>query len=162
MQSSMSSASTPSAASSPAPQPVKPLPEIVRPPKGKPGKARVWIALILLAAAGMAVYLQTRPQKSATGKGAATITRTAGITIGDVQRTIRVTGTIQAERFAAVMAPQLRGSRSDRYRTYSGSSSSGGGSGSSNSASAAPATPATVSTSASGASSDSSSFTGGS
>jgi hypothetical protein len=51
--------------------------------------------------------------------------RTGGIIVGDVRRTLRVAGTIQAERFASIMAPQLRGSRSDRYRTYSGSGSSG-------------------------------------
>ena len=40
------------------------------------------------------------------------VVRTATITTGDLERTIRVSGVVQAERFAALMAPRLRGSRS--------------------------------------------------
>jgi biotin carboxyl carrier protein len=39
------------------------------------------------------------------------VVRTATITTGDLERTIRVSGVVQAERFAALMAPRLRGSR---------------------------------------------------
>src|SRR5690242_4475908 len=105
----MSSASTPSAATSTAPQPPKPLPEIVRPPSRRPHRGRLWLVLFLLAGAGIALYLKLTPQKAASGKGAATVTRTGPIVVGDVIRTIRVSETVQAERFAAVMAPQLRG-----------------------------------------------------
>ncbi len=37
--------------------------------------------------------------------------RTATIASGDLERTIRVSGVVQAERFASLMAPRLRGSR---------------------------------------------------
>jgi HlyD family secretion protein len=154
----MSSASTPSAASSPAPQPLKPLPAIVRPPSREPRRGRWWLAFFLVAAAGIGLYLKLAPQKAISGKGGATVTRTGGVIVGDVIRSIRISGTIQAERFAAIMAPQLRGSRSDRYRSYSGGGSSGGGGGG---GSATPTAP--TSTSSSGSSSDNSSgFTGSS
>jgi HlyD family secretion protein len=41
----------------------------------------------------------------------AVVVRTATIATGDLERTIRVSGVVQAERFAALMAPRLRGSR---------------------------------------------------
>src|SRR5581483_6551680 len=120
----MSSAPTPSAASSPAPQPVPSAPSIVRRAPEKPRRTGVWLILFLLIAGGVALYLKTRAGKSAPDKNAPAVTRTAPIVVGDVRRTIRVSGTIQAERFSSIMAPQLRGSRSDRYRSYSSSSSS--------------------------------------
>src|SRR5579862_3572075 len=41
----------------------------------------------------------------------AVVVRTATIASGDLERTIRVSGVVQAERFASLMAPRLRGSR---------------------------------------------------
>jgi multidrug resistance efflux pump len=98
----------------------------------------------VVAAAGAALYWQTRTANSTTGKGITTVVHTAGIIVGDVQRSIRVTGTIQAEKFSTIMAPQLRGSRSDRYRTFSASTSSSPSAPSAPSTPASPATPTTT------------------
>ncbi len=74
-------------------------------------------AFVVVALAAGAVFLRTRPaaQKKGGGGGAAVI-RTAVVVAGDLHRTVRLSGTISAERFAAIMAPQLHGSHSGRGR----------------------------------------------
>lgn len=76
--------------------------------------------------AGAAVYWRLSVQPAAQAPAAVAAVRTAAVTAGTVDTTIRLTGTTAAEKFASLIAPQLRGSRSGRGR-----SDGGGGGGSS-------------------------------
>ena len=118
----MSSVSTPSPA--PIPPERRPLPEIVRSKPRKPRRGRVWLlAVVVLGAAGLWLW-RTRQTAREGARTAAAITRTAAVQQADLRRTIRVSGTIQAEKFTSLITPQFRGSRSDRGRVFSGAPSS--------------------------------------
>ena len=128
-----------------------PGPRIVQP---SPGRSR-WIGLGLLiliaAAAGFAFYLKARPAgRRAPGSAEGATLRTATIGFGDIQKTVRISGTIAAEKFAALMVPRLRGSRRDRGRggstASSTSSSSASGSTSTSSSTTASTTPGAATT----------------
>ncbi len=120
MQYHMSSASAPDpAAGFPAaePQPAAPRPAVVPGRHKRRGPRLLLLAAVLAAmAVAAAVYLKTGAGRH-KGSGATTITlRTAPVVFGDLQRTVRISGVVQAEKFAAIMAPQLHGSHSDRGR----------------------------------------------
>lgn len=112
MQYHMSSASVPSTLPARVPPPQVPPPAILHPVPRKPRKFGIWILLsvVLAAAAGFAWYSVRRANSGSAGSHAATV-RMATISVSDLQRTVRVSGVIAAERFAALTAPQLRGSR---------------------------------------------------
>jgi HlyD family secretion protein len=114
-------------------QPSQPGPTAV-PPKqlpAKPKRTGLWwaIALVILVAAGVGYYYKTQSdaKAAATGSGQVTSVATVALGLGDVTATIRVNGTISAERFSALLAPRILGSRSDLNR--GGDSGSGGGGG---------------------------------
>ena len=125
--------------SAPAPDPgrgeparpvIVPGPAVV-PPK-QPEKRRrmaLWGVLLALAvvAGGTAYYLKKQSDaKLANGGGMITVP-TVAVSMGSVQATIRVTGTVAAQKFQALLAPRIMGSRSDFNR--GGDSSFGGGGG---------------------------------
>jgi len=95
----------------------------------------VVIAIVVAAAAWMA------RRESGAAKPETAALRTATITTGDIQRTIRLSGVVTAERFAALMAPRLRGSRP--------ASGSGGAGGASTSTAVKPSSSTTSTTSSS-------------
>jgi len=103
----------------------------------------VVIAIVVAAAAWMA------RRESGTAKPETAALRTATITTGDIQRTIRLSGVVTAERFAALMAPRLRGSRSG----------GGGAGGTSTSTASKPSSSTTSTTPSSSATSSSTSST---
>src|SRR5262245_29767857 len=155
----MSSASlprlSPGGGAAPAPAP---RPQVVHPAPRKPRKLGLGLTAVIVAAliGGAAWYLRNQKEKGPSQSEV--VTRTAAVGFGRLDRTIRVSGTIAAESFAAVMAPQLRGSRSDRRR---GGSSGGGGGGSSSSGGSSGGS-GSSSSSSSGSSSSSSSTSGSS
>jgi HlyD family secretion protein len=130
---STASASSPAHGSPGAAAPAAtPGPRIVRP---APGRSRwigagIWIILIIVAGAALAFYLrsQTTGRKNQTKAGSAAL-RTATVSFGDIQKTVQITGTVSAERFAAIIAPRLRGSRRDRGRGGSTATSLGSSTG---------------------------------
>ena len=104
-----------------APRPASPIeapkivPGVPEPPKRR---NRLGLVLVLLALVGGAAWwFLGRPalqqQQSAAN---AVVVRTATVTGGDVVRTLRLTGTTGAERFASLLVPQLRGSRAEGLR----------------------------------------------
>jgi len=107
------------------------------------------VLILIAAGGGSAFYLTRHGAGSPSGKTASAGIRTATVSFGDVRKTVRVAGTISAERFAALLAPQLRGSRTDRGR--------GGSAAASASSSTATTTSTASSTSAAGTTSTSSS-----
>src|SRR5882724_11640489 len=162
MQFEMSSASVPNPLGGALPdrapsRPEPSRPQIVKPAPRKPRPRAMWWGLAALAIAGaVGAYWNAGrvPPREGGGGPSSTVFRTAAISVGDLHRTLRVTGSISAERFAAVIAPQLRGSRS----SYSGSrgSSRGAMSASASVFGGSPA-PATTTTSSSTSSSPSAS-----
>ena len=110
----------------PAPQPAAPKPSVVPAPEpAKRGPARwlIPLALILLVA-GLA-YWKTH-STSKTGGPIVTVP-TAPVVSGDIQRSVRVTGTVAARNFASLLAPRVLGSRSNINRGGMGGALGGGG-----------------------------------
>jgi HlyD family secretion protein len=85
--------------------------------------------LLVLLAGGAAYYLKTEKAKTG-GKGPATITvPTVAVTMGNLHRSIRISGTITAMNFAALLAPRMQGSRTGMNRggDFGGVGGRGGG-----------------------------------
>jgi multidrug resistance efflux pump len=76
--------------------------------RGKP-----WMALVALAAMAVLGWLAWRQLNPAARSGAQALARvrTAAVMQGTLQKTIRVAGTTTAEKYASLIAPQLRGGR---------------------------------------------------
>jgi multidrug resistance efflux pump len=100
---------------------------VVAPEPPKRAPRRRWFLAVAglfgVAVLGLAYYLKQGPALKDGGPGNVVL-QSASVGFGELQTTVRVTGVIAAERFAALMVPQVRGSRSDRGRSSSGASSS--------------------------------------
>jgi HlyD family secretion protein len=106
----------------PGPSAVPPKPA----PPAEPKRTGLWIALaiIIVAVIGGAYYYKTKSDaKTATGSTVPSVS-TVALGVGDVTATIRVTGTVSAQNFQALLAPRILGSRSGFNR---GGDSGGGG-----------------------------------
>ena len=86
-------------------EPARPQPVAVPPAESARRNPARWLIplLVILIAAGVAYYLKVRAAKNAA---TASVISTPVVTVsaGDVARTIRVTGTVAARNFAALMA----------------------------------------------------------
>jgi hypothetical protein len=93
----------------------RPAPARVPAPLPKPGPSRrgLW-GLLLVAAAlagGVLLYQRSKPAEK-TGGPTAVLTRTATVAVAPtMERTLRLSGSTAAENSAALVSPQLRGSR---------------------------------------------------
>jgi len=121
-----------SASSYPAPDPgggVKKLgPAIVpaQPPKKR--RTALWgiaVAVVVLAG-GAGFYLKNQSQSKTSGGGTVVSVASVAVGLGDLNASIRVNGTVAAQKFAALLAPRITGSRSGINR--GGDASFGGGS----------------------------------
>src|SRR5271169_3248375 len=122
----------PQSSSVPAPdprrEPVAPPPQVPRPtvvPPRQPGRRRkaLWISLALLVtAAGVALYLRGQPELGGGGGGPIITVPTVAAVVGELDRKVRVTGTVAAKEFAALLAPRIQGSRSNTNRGGMGGS----------------------------------------
>ena len=92
----------------PSPQGVPATPAPGR-PRSHSGIA--FLLLVVLASAGWFAWRRAASPSSDGGGGGAAAVRTVAVTSGSLQRTLRLTGTTTAEKFAALVAPQLRGGR---------------------------------------------------
>ena len=109
------------------PQPKAPKPTVV-PPRdpGRRGPAKWMIPLILVAiAGGVAFYLKNQAAKTGGG-GPTIVVPVVTVAVGDLNRTVRVTGTVAAKNFASLLAPRIQGSRSNTNRGGMGGSGLGG------------------------------------
>jgi HlyD family secretion protein len=100
-------------------------------PRKGPARRRtaLWGSLLVLAvlAGGVVFYLNTRSSRKVASKGGGIVTvPTVAVSLGGLNETIRVSGTVAAQNFAALLAPRIRGSRGDFNR---GGDHSGGGGG---------------------------------
>ena len=89
----------------------------------------MWVAfsIVVVLAAGAAYYYKTKADAKVTAQGSITSVSTVAVALGDVSATIRVTGTVAAQNFAALLAPRILGSRSGMNR--GGDAGGGGGPG---------------------------------
>lgn len=73
----------------------------------------LWVLAAVLVALAAGAYWLLGPARSQAGRSAApgAAIRTVRVRSGRLERTLRLTGTTAPERFAALLAPQLRGSR---------------------------------------------------
>jgi|SRR5271157_198953 len=122
----------PHSSSVPAPdprrEPVAPPPQVPRPtvvPPREPGRRRkaLWISLALLVvAAGVALYLKNQSALGGGGGGPIVTVPTVAAVVGELDRKVRITGTVAAKNFAALLAPRIQGSRSNTNRGGMGGS----------------------------------------
>ncbi len=87
----------------------------------------VWgaLAVVVVLAGGAALYWSARPNRKTSGRGGGIVSiPTVAVSAGGLDETVRITGTIAAQNFAALMAPRIRGSRGDFNR---GGGGGGGG-----------------------------------
>lgn len=143
MQYHMSSASAPSPVPGPA-APSSPKLAPVSPETNRPGPKRrrrrllwIWLCLGVIALALAGLFLKQRIAGSqATANGASATLRTVAVFTGDLQKSIRISGVVTAERYSSLLAPQLFGSRSGYGRAGQGGGGGAGGGGSNASGSA--------------------------
>lgn len=125
---------------SPQPEPLRPVPvrpvpveEPPPPPRKAPGGFTALMLVLFGAGAGGLLYNQLESgnsliSTSGGGPGGAFV-RTAKATTGDLEETIRVSGTIAAKSFAAIRAPQIRRGRRSSGGGSGGPGIAGGGGG---------------------------------
>src|SRR5262245_45074462 len=121
-----SAASNPGGAVKPA---GSPGPRVVPPRTPKKRKTAFFWAFAVAAVGAIAgvYYLNSRSaSKTAAGGGLITVPSIA-VSLGDLNATIRVNGTVAAQSFASLTAPRILGSRSALNR--GGDSNFGGGPG---------------------------------
>lgn len=115
------------AAPLPVPQPEAPKPSVVPPLEPRKRSPAKWlISLFLILILGGLAYWKFRPAAK-TGGPVITVPVTSAIA-GDLQRTVRVTGTVAARNFASLLAPRVLGSRSNVNRGGMGGALAGGAS----------------------------------
>src|ERR1051326_63604 len=122
----------------PAPQPgdgVKPAipapgPAIVPPKHHRPKRrTALWgmAVVAVLLAGGVELYLKSNADSKLSSGGAGFMVPTLAVSLGDLNATIRVNGTVSAQNFAALTAPRILGSRSALNRGGDGGFNGGGG-----------------------------------
>jgi HlyD family secretion protein len=109
----------------------KPGPAIVpaQPPKKR--RTALWgiVLAVVVLAGGVGLYVNSQSQsKTATGGPVVTVASVA-VGLGDLNASIRVNGTVAAEKFAALLAPRITGSRSGINRGGDANFGGGGGGG---------------------------------
>jgi len=100
------------------PQPKAPKPSVVprrEPGKRGPSKWAIALALVVIAG-GLAFYLRTQAAAKTGGGGPTIAVPVVSVVVGDINRTVRVTGTVAAQNFASLLAPRIQGSRSNTNR----------------------------------------------
>lgn len=100
------------------------VPHAIKPRRRRP-RIVAGLTVLILAAAGIGYYVNRNARLKDTGS-ANLILPTAYVGLGELKSTVRVSGVISAEKFAALMVPQVRGSRNDRGRSSTGGSSTSG------------------------------------
>src|ERR1017187_1173899 len=79
------------------------------------GRKLIYASLLILLIAGVAIYFRLTPKITAFASTASSekleAVRSQTVYAGNFDETIRLTGTISAERFQLIQAPQLRGIR---------------------------------------------------
>lgn len=104
-----------SAVSHPVPAPVKPQPTLTPKPVHEPpssGSPLKWVVIVAILA--VAAYFGNRAMNKPAATTPVVVAKTAKVTTGNLERTIRVGGVSAAIQFANVTAPAMRGPDSNR------------------------------------------------
>jgi multidrug resistance efflux pump len=111
-----------------APQIQTPGPAIVPPKPAAPRRTALWgiVLAVVLVGGGAAWYLNSSAQTK-TGGPAMISVPTLAVSMGSMNATIRVNGTVAAQNFVSLLAPRVMGSRGGLNR--GGDSNFGGGGG---------------------------------
>src|SRR5436305_12749504 len=85
-----------------------PGPSAVPPREPEKRKTALWGMLIVVAVlgAGAAYYLNTKRANKVANGGPVVTVPTIAISLGTLTKTVRVSGTVQAQNFAALLAPR--------------------------------------------------------
>ena len=86
------------------------------------------LAVVVLAG-GIGLYVNNQSQSKTSGGGPVVSVATVAVGLGDLNASIRVNGTVAAQKFAALLAPRITGSRSGINRGGDASFGGGGGGG---------------------------------
>jgi HlyD family secretion protein len=110
------------------PGPLAVPPRIMHPKKPR---TKLWASVVALVviAAGVGYYLKAKADAKAAEKGAGISVPVLAVGFGDVHATVRVNGTVNAQNFAALLAPRIQGSRSGMNRGGDQGGRGGGGGG---------------------------------
>ncbi|MGA2602346.1 MAG: efflux RND transporter periplasmic adaptor subunit [Bryobacteraceae bacterium] len=105
----------------PAAAPLTPVvgPQVVQSRPKKPNRRGRWFLVILLILAIGAGIYAWRAKTPARNAAALPSIRTASITSGPLEKTLRLTGVTAAANYVSLITPRLRGSRSDHNRDLS-------------------------------------------
>jgi HlyD family secretion protein len=125
--------------SAPAPQPIDPQkrapgPSIVPPKPPEKRRMALWGILfaVLVLGGGAAWYLNSGAQTKPGGTAIITVP-TMAVSLGSMNTTIRVNGTVAAQNFVSLLAPRIMGSRGGLNRggdsNFGGPGGGGGGPG---------------------------------
>ncbi|MBZ5617947.1 MAG: HlyD family efflux transporter periplasmic adaptor subunit [Acidobacteriia bacterium] len=109
----------------------KPGPEIVPPKPPARRRTALWgivLAAIVLAG-GIGLYVNSKAQSKTSGGGPVVTVASVAVGLGDLNSSIRVNGTVAAQKFAALLAPRITGSRSGMNRGGDNNFGGGGGGG---------------------------------
>ena len=124
------------ASNAPAPDPgggiSRPGPAIVPPKETKKRSTAMWgiFLVVLVLAGGYGLYTNSKSSQSTTSGGGPVVSvATVAVSMGDLNSTIRVNGTVAAQSFAALLAPRITGSRSGINRGGDNNFGGGGGGG---------------------------------
>jgi multidrug efflux pump subunit AcrA (membrane-fusion protein) len=112
----------------PKPGPSAVPPKHIHEPRRRTGMWGILVVLVIVGA-GAAYYLKTQSDAKAAAKGSLISVSTAVVGLGDLHATVRVNGTVNAQNFAALMAPRILGSRTGLNRGGDSGSTAGGGGG---------------------------------
>jgi HlyD family secretion protein len=82
------------------------------PPPAGPSRWKGWLGLVVVLVLASAAYLAFRPKPREQVAQAAL--RTAKVSVGSLDRVLRVTGSTEARNFASITAPMMRGPDSGR------------------------------------------------
>ena len=85
------------------------------------------LTAVLILGAGAAYYFKAQNDAKVAAKGSLISVSTAVVGLGDLHATVRVNGTVNAQNFAALMAPRILGSRSGLNRGGQGGGGQQGG-----------------------------------
>jgi HlyD family secretion protein len=85
-------------------------------PKSSGKKRLGWILFLIVAVIGIERGVHFAQKTAVPTAGTAALIRTAAVTEGTIERTIRLTGTTGAEKFASLITPRLRGNRNGSGR----------------------------------------------
>src|SRR5689334_1541229 len=115
-----------------APQPAPERLELVPPRQPERRRSRAWILLLAMGVIAIAAYLRKTTSATQSTTIALASVRTATAGPGSVQSTVRITGTLAAQKSVTITAPRILGSRSGLNRggdTNFGPPPGGGGGG---------------------------------